>query len=314
MKDLAAISGAAVMPPKWSLGYMQSHRELVDKDLTSEQLILNVVDTFREKKIPLDAVIYLGTGFTPTGWNTRQPHSISIRESFERDPKAVLDDLHAKNAKVIVHMVPWQRDRLPSLQGTIPAQPGETLDASHIESYWQQHVDLVNAGVDAWWPDEGDWFNLFERIKRHQLYYQGPLSTQPNVRPWSLHRNGHLGVAHGAAGSGRAIRSHLEDARGPDRGRNQPLAQPQSVLGLRHGRLLHDVGVDGRALRPLVSVLGFLSVVSLARPHLAPAFALGLGPERHGFREGQTDPADRIGNEQPGDRADLQNTPSCATG
>jgi alpha-glucosidase/alpha-D-xyloside xylohydrolase len=27
------------------------------------------------------------------------------------------------------------------------------------------------------------------------MYYQGPLSTTPNVRPWSLHRNGHLGVA-----------------------------------------------------------------------------------------------------------------------
>lgn len=27
------------------------------------------------------------------------------------------------------------------------------------------------------------------------MYYQGPLSTQPNVRPWSLHRNGHLGIA-----------------------------------------------------------------------------------------------------------------------
>jgi alpha-glucosidase/alpha-D-xyloside xylohydrolase len=32
-------------------------------------------------------------------------------------------------------------------------------------------------------------------MKRHQLYYEGPLSKTPNVRPWSLHRNGHLGVA-----------------------------------------------------------------------------------------------------------------------
>lgn len=195
MKDVALISGAAVMPPKWSLGYMQSHRELVDKNLSSEQLILNVVDTFREKKIPVDAVIYLGTGFTPTGWNTRQPSFTFNPRVFERDPKQVLADLHAKNVKVIVHIVPPQRDRLPSLQGTIPAKAGETVDASHIQSYWQQHVDLLNAGIDAWWPDEGDWFNLFERIKRHQLYYQGPLSARPNERPWSLHRNGHLGVA-----------------------------------------------------------------------------------------------------------------------
>ena len=195
MKDISVISGPAVMPPKWSLGYMQSHRELVDKNLSSEALLLNVVDTFREKKIPLDAVIYLGTGFTPTGWNTRQPSFTFNPRVFQRDPKAVLDDLHARHVKVIVHIVPWQRDRLPSLQGTIPARPDETLDASHIENYWKQHVDLVNTGIDAWWPDEGDWFNLFERIKRHQLYYQGPLSTRPNVRPWSLHRNGHLGVA-----------------------------------------------------------------------------------------------------------------------
>ena len=56
-------------------------------------------------------------------------------------------------------------------------------------------MNLVKSGIDGWWPDEGDWFNLFERIKRHQLYYQGPISTTPNLRPWSLHRNGFLGVA-----------------------------------------------------------------------------------------------------------------------
>ena len=195
MKDISVITGPAVMPPKWSLGYMQSHRELVDKDLSSEALLLDVVDKFRDKKIPLDAVIYLGTGFTPTGWNARQPSFAFNPRVFERPAKEVLDDLHERHVKVIVHMVPWQRDRLPSLQGTIPAAQGETLDASHIENYWKQHVDLVNSGVDAWWPDEGDWFNLHERMKRHQLYYQGPLITQPNVRPWSLHRNGHLGVA-----------------------------------------------------------------------------------------------------------------------
>ena len=53
----------------------------------------------------------------------------------------------------------------------------------------------MKTGVDAFWPDEGDWFDLFERVKRHQLYYQGPLSTPPNVRPWSLHRNGYPGIA-----------------------------------------------------------------------------------------------------------------------
>ena len=195
MKDISIISGSAVMPPKWALGYMQSHRELTDANLKSEDLILNVVDTFREKKIPVDAVIYLGTGFTPTGWNTRQPSFDFNPRVFERDPNQVLADLHKRNVNVIVHIIPWEENRLPTLHGNIPPREGEILDESHILNYWQEHVNLVKAGIDAWWPDEGDRFNLFERIKRHQLYYQGPLSTQPNVRPWSLHRNGYLGIA-----------------------------------------------------------------------------------------------------------------------
>ena len=62
MKDVSVISGPAVLPPKWALGYMQSHRTLED-----ETQMINIVDSFRAKKIPVDAVIYLGTGFTPRG-------------------------------------------------------------------------------------------------------------------------------------------------------------------------------------------------------------------------------------------------------
>jgi alpha-glucosidase/alpha-D-xyloside xylohydrolase len=195
MKDVSVISGPAVMPPKWALGYMQSHREVRDAKLSPEELILSEITTFRQKKIPLDAVIYLGTGFTPTGWNTEQPSFDFNPKVFTSDPKTVLDSMHAQNVKVVLHIVPWGRDKLPTLHGTIPPKPDELLDSGHIANYWQQHLGLVRTGVDAWWPDEGDWFDLYERVKRHQLYYQGPLSTTPNVRPWSLHRNGFLGVA-----------------------------------------------------------------------------------------------------------------------
>jgi len=190
MKDLAAITGPAAMPPKWALGYMQSHRTLED-----ERQLVSIVDTFRAKRIPIDAVIYLGTGFCPRGWNTEQPSFTFNPAVFERDPKAVLGDLHARHVKVVVHVVPWDRDRLPTLRGSIPAAAGELVDASHLQGYWRQHAGLVEAGVDAFWPDEGDWFNLHERLARHQLYYQGPLSTRPDVRPWHLQRNGYPGIA-----------------------------------------------------------------------------------------------------------------------
>jgi alpha-glucosidase (family GH31 glycosyl hydrolase) len=190
LTDFSRITGPAAMPPKWALGYMQSHRTLED-----EKQMIGIIDTFRSKRIPVDAVIYLGTGFSPRGWNTRQPSFDFNPDVFKRPPETVLADMHARNVRVVVHMVPWDRDKLPTLHGSIPPAKGETVDAAHISSYWRQHVPLVKAGIDAFWPDEGDWFNLFERIKRHQFYYQGHLSTTPNVRPWSLQRNGYPGIA-----------------------------------------------------------------------------------------------------------------------
>ena len=190
MRDYAAITGPAVLPPRWAMGYMQSHRTIED-----ETQLLHIIDTFREKRIPVDAVIYLGTGFAPRGWNTTQPSFTFNPDVFKRDPKVVLADMHDRHVKVVVHIVPFDRDRLPSLHGSVPPKPGETVDASHIAEYWKQHVGLLDAGIDAFWPDEGDWFNLFERLERHRMYYEGPLASRPDVRPWSLHRNGYPGIA-----------------------------------------------------------------------------------------------------------------------
>jgi len=190
LKDFSTITGKAAMPPKWAMGYMQSHRTLKDEDQ-----MIGIVDTFRMRNIPLDAVIYLGTGFTPRGWNEEQPSFEPNPDVFKRKPIDFFNDMKDRNVKVVLHMVPFDRDKLPTLQGTIPPKPNEVLDNSHIFNYWKLHENLVNMGTDAFWPDEGDWFNLFERIKRHQLYYQGSLYTTPNVRPWSLQRNGFPGIA-----------------------------------------------------------------------------------------------------------------------
>ena len=199
MKDLRDLTGAAAMPPKWALGYMQSHRELRDAKLTPEELILDVADTFRKKQIPVDSVVYLGTGFTPTGWNTPQPSFEFNPKVFSSDPKAVLKKLHDKNVKAVVHMRDLTAREMPNIVGNIPPGPGETLDRSHVLPYWKRHEPLIAAGVDAFWPDEGDRFSIFERMTRVKMYYQGHLMTTPNVRPWTLNRNGVIGMAQWGA-------------------------------------------------------------------------------------------------------------------
>jgi alpha-glucosidase (family GH31 glycosyl hydrolase) len=199
MKDLRDLTGAPAMPPKWALGYMQSHRELRDASMKPEELILNVVDTFRNKQIPVDSVVYLGTGFTPTGWNKPQPSFEFNPAVFSSDPPEVLKKLHDKNVKVVLHMRDLSAREMPHIVGNIPPRPGETLDQNHILPYWKRHEPLIKAGVDAFWPDEGDRFSIYERMTRIQMYYQGHLMTTPNVRPWTLNRNGVIGMARWGA-------------------------------------------------------------------------------------------------------------------
>src|SRR5581483_11709500 len=64
MREFIRLTGAPVLPPKWALGYMQSHRTLA-----SEADILAEARMFREKNLPCDTFIFLGTGFCPAGWN-----------------------------------------------------------------------------------------------------------------------------------------------------------------------------------------------------------------------------------------------------
>ena len=141
-------------------------------------------------------MIYLGTGFCPAGWNKGHDSFELNDKVFQRSPAEVFNDLHALNFHVALHIVPLQKD-YPDLHGHIPPLGEEMVDSQHIASYWKRHHDLIAAGVDGWWPDEGDWYDVPSRIARHRMYYEGPLSDRANVRPWDLQRNGYTGIVAG---------------------------------------------------------------------------------------------------------------------
>ena len=189
MREFVRLTGAPVMPPKWALGYMQSHRTL-----STEADILAEARTFREKQLPCDTFIFLGTGFCPAGWNFGHDSFQFNTNVFVHDAATVIQELHTNHLHVVLHVVPLQKD-YPMLHGQIPPAPGEKLDAQDIGVYWNRHHDLFAAGVDGWWPDEGDWFDVPSRLARHRMYYDGPLADRPNVRPWDLQRNGYAGIA-----------------------------------------------------------------------------------------------------------------------
>jgi alpha-glucosidase/alpha-D-xyloside xylohydrolase len=176
------LTGKPVMPPKWVLGYFQSHRTLAGPDEP-----VAIAKTFREKKLPCDAVIYLGTGYCPAGWNVGHGTFEFNPATFPK-PADTIDALHALNFRIVLHV-----NRAPrNMFGASVAENSD--DPIHIRNYWARHRKLVGLGVDGWWPDDGDELPVEARLARHRCYFEGPLTDRPNVRPWSLHRNGYSGV------------------------------------------------------------------------------------------------------------------------
>ncbi|MFP5227532.1 MAG: TIM-barrel domain-containing protein [Acidobacteriota bacterium] len=183
LRGYAELTGFPQLPPLWSLGYQQSHRTLASRDE-----IMNEARTFREKKLPCDTLIYLGTGFCPSGWNTGHG-SFTFNEDVFPNPKAMIEQLHDEHFKIVLHVVP-PGDLHGAIHdiGPAAAVPGDAV------GYWQQHLPVEEAGVDGWWPDEGDRLSVYARLQRNKLYWDGPLTVHPDRRPFALHRNGYAGM------------------------------------------------------------------------------------------------------------------------
>lgn len=185
MAEYARLTGHAEMPPLWSFGYQQSHRTLASRDE-----VLAETRTFREKKLPCDALIYLGTGFCPSGWNTENG-SFSWNPRVFPDPKEVIDELHRYNFRVVLHDVILA----DKLRGTVH-DPCELprFDDEQASCYWDAHRKTFAMGVDGWWPDEGDPLDIPSRLVRNRMHWEGPQIDRPNERPYALHRNGYAGM------------------------------------------------------------------------------------------------------------------------
>jgi alpha-glucosidase (family GH31 glycosyl hydrolase) len=185
MSEYARLTGHPELPPLWSLGYQQSHRTL-----TSREEVLAEAKTFREKKLPCDALIYLGTGFCPSGWNTENG-SFSWNPEVFPDPRKMIDELHKNNFRVVLHDVILT----DKLDGSVQqACKLSEFDEAAASCYWDAHRKDFAMGVDGWWPDEGDPLDIPSRLARNRMHWEGPQLDRANERPYALHRNGYASM------------------------------------------------------------------------------------------------------------------------
>jgi alpha-glucosidase/alpha-D-xyloside xylohydrolase len=207
VQAFSRVTGFPEMPPLWSLGYLQSHRTIA-----GPEEVMEVARTFREKQLPCDGLIYLGTDFCPSGWNTHNGEFDWKPDVFP-NPKQMIDDLHALHFKVVLHIVlegrtltgrvsdPCTAPPLPT--GRVPASirgaAGDWPPDREVSCYWPAHKPLFDLGIDGWWPDQGDGLDAPSRLARNVMYYEGSLLYRPDERPFALHRNGYAGMARRAA-------------------------------------------------------------------------------------------------------------------
>ncbi len=185
LAEYARLTGLPEMPPLWSFGYQQSHRTL-----ESREEILDEAETFRRKKLPCDALIYLGTGFCPSGWNTANG-SFDWNPRVFSDPPTILAKFHEQNFRAVLHVVILADKLTGSVRDTCRL---DRFDDTRAGCYWDQHRRDFAMGVDGWWPDEGDALDIPSRLDRNRMYWEGPQLDRPNVRPYALNRNGYAGM------------------------------------------------------------------------------------------------------------------------
>jgi alpha-glucosidase (family GH31 glycosyl hydrolase) len=201
LREYASITGHPEMPPLWSLGYQQSHRTLG----TPEE-ILAEARLFREKKLPCDAMIYLGTGFCPNGWNTDNGEFDWNARAFP-DPSSAVAQMHDEHFKVVLHVVLEGKHLTGTVHDPCTAQAlptGRTPDGHwppdrEVSCYWPAHRPLADMGIDGWWPDQGDGLDAPSRLARNRMYFEGQQLYRPNQRVYALHRNAYAGMQRYAA-------------------------------------------------------------------------------------------------------------------
>jgi alpha-glucosidase/alpha-D-xyloside xylohydrolase len=181
------ITGRAPLPPKYALGYQQSHRTLL---YNKESFMRTCAAYFRESGFPCDMLIYLGTGFADDGWNVRHG-SYDFNKRVFPNPAQDLAELQAEQFKIMLHV----HDCPSTLHGMVSDEGVDPDDESHAANYWAKHQALLDGmPVEAWWPDGGDELGIEARLARHRMYQEGSLQQFPDARPLALHRNGYAGM------------------------------------------------------------------------------------------------------------------------
>jgi len=230
--EMAELLGRAPLPPRWTLGYLQSTRHFADESEPRQ-----LARTLREKRIPCDGLIFLSTYGDALGWNRGVGH-LEFQPELFRAPAETLAEFREQGFHVITHEYPVLHEEAPLFaeaaalgyllaegydRVTPPSRPTTNfhegqryIDFSNPAAcawWWERHRQLVKLGVEGWWLDGGEgpsatarlhggdgviWHNLYDRL-RQQAFAEGEAADNPDRRVFLLCRSGGAGMQRDGA-------------------------------------------------------------------------------------------------------------------
>jgi alpha-D-xyloside xylohydrolase len=160
------LTGKAVMLPRWAYGFWQSRQRY-----TTQDELLGVVAEYRKRGIPLDNIVLDWFYWKEDSWGSHEFDAARFP-----DPKAMIDKVHAQNARLMISVWPkfypstanfkeldaagfMYRGNLEAgaLDWVGPGYASSFYDPyskAAREMYWRQVQEKLGVlGVDAWWMD-----------------------------------------------------------------------------------------------------------------------------------------------------------------
>ena len=218
------LTGEAPLYGKWAYGFFQSK----ERYKTQEE-ITRTVDEFRKRQIPMDVIIQDWFYWDPQKWGSHY-----MNRNRYPDPTRMTEDVHKKNAKIIISV--WAKFDSTSPNYSDLNQKGflwrslvdngkyyNPYNAEARALYWRQmHDSLFVKGIDGWWldasePEIGDLRkDETKRLMNNELgtgarylntyplmtttaVYQGQRQTTSDKRVYILTRSAFAGQQRNAA-------------------------------------------------------------------------------------------------------------------
>jgi len=202
------VTGAAPLMPKWAYGFIQSRARYA-----SQKALLENLQTFRDKQLPLDVIVQDWMYWGKYGWN-----AMKFDESDYPDPAGMVKSAHYLHAHVMLSV--WSRiaaetDIGKEFQGRGFYVPGtdwvDFFNPAARALYWKDFsMRLLPLGFDAWWLDAtependdlhtrkvftgpGDDVRLLYPLMVNRTVYEGLRKDVPGKRVMLLTRNAFLG-------------------------------------------------------------------------------------------------------------------------